>query len=244
MLISFLLISFVGDIVVRDEKRKLTFFSHVASFIAKLTLMLLSIKVAAKGIDRLNRGDKNYLIVSNHVSYLDIFVISSVSKSVFVANSELGEEFPLGTVTRYGGGIFVERRNRTKLLEDIEYISKVLGMGINVVLFPEGTTSNGERVRSFKTPFLSPALKYKTDILPICLKYKTVNGEEINNENRDLVFYHGSISFFGHFFRMLNTGSITVEVSELEKIPVDNSSNRKELSELAHDRINSAYLSD
>ena len=242
MTITFLIISFVGDLVIGDERKKLAFFSKVASFLAKIALMVLSIKVTAKNIDRLKRGDRNYLIVSNHVSYLDIFVICSIAKSVFVANSELQDEFPMGIVIRYGGGIFVERRNRTTLLKDIENISKVLGMGVNVVLFPESTTSNGESVRPFKTPFLSSALKSRTDIVPICLKYKTVNGEEINIENRDLVFFYGGISFFEHFFRMLNTASITVEVSELETITIDDSSTRKELSNLAHDRISSAYL--
>jgi len=242
IVVTFLLISGVTDLLVRDRRKKLISFSRIASFYGKISLILFGVKVKLKNLDRYIATNENYMIVSNHLSYIDIFVIYSVMPSVFVANSELEEEFPLGIVTRYGGGVFVERRNRTKLLDDMDNISSVLKMGLNIVLFPEGTTSNGDGVAPFKAPFLKSAINSCTDVLPLCIKYKKINSEDINKGNRDLIFYYGGISFFEHFFRLLTLKEIEVELHALEKIEVDPKMTRKELSKIAHEKISSAYL--
>ena len=84
-------------------------------------------RVETRNLDKLVRKKENYLIVSNHLSYIDSLVISTVVNSVFIANSELQELFPLGTITKYAGGVFVERRNRASLLNDIENIKEEIG---------------------------------------------------------------------------------------------------------------------
>ena len=242
IVVTFLLISSITDLVVRDRKKKLISFSRIASFYAKISLKLLGVTVNLKNLDRYIGTNENYMIVSNHLSYLDIFVIYSVLPSVFVANTELEGEFPLGAVTKYGGGVFVERRNRSRLLEDMNNISSVLDMGLNIVLFPEGTTSNGDGVMPFKTPFLKSAINSDTDVLPLCISYKKIDGRDVNNENRALVFYYGGIGFFEHFFRLVTIKNIEVDLEALEEIEVDPKMTRKELSKLAYDKINSAYL--
>jgi len=243
IVVTFLLISFITDLIVRDRKKKLISFSRIASFSGKVCLMLFGVKVNLKNLNRYKRANKNYMIVCNHLSYLDIFVIYSVLPSVFIANSELEEEFPLGAVTKYGGGIFVERRNRSRLLGDMDNISSVLNMGLNIVLFPEGTTSDGQAVTAFKAPFLKSAINTGTDVLPLCINYKRINGESLDEKSKDLIFYYGSITFFEHFFRLLKLKNIEVELEALEEIEVNPKMTRKELSQIAYDKINSAYAS-
>ncbi len=243
IVVTFLLISFITDLIVRDRKKKLISFSRIASFSGKVCLMLFGVKVNLKNLNRYKRANKNYMIVCNHLSYLDIFVIYSVLPSVFIANSELEEEFPLGTVTKYGGGIFVERRNRSRLLGDMDNISSVLNMGLNIVLFPEGTTSDGQAVTAFKAPFLKSAINTGTDVLPLCINYKRINGESLDEKSKDLIFYYGSITFFEHFFRLLKLKNIEVELEALEEIEVNPKMTRKELSQIAYDKISSAYVS-
>jgi len=243
IVVTFLLISFITDLIVRDRKKKLISFSRIASFSGKVCLMLFGVKVNLKNLNRYKSANKNYMIVCNHLSYLDIFVIYSVLPSVFIANSELEEEFPLGAVTKYGGGIFVERRNRSRLLGDMDNISSVLNMGLNIVLFPEGTTSDGQAVTAFKAPFLKSAINTGTDVLPLCINYKRVNGESLDEKSKDLIFYYGSITFFEHFFRLLKLKNIEVELEALEEIEVNPKMTRKELSQIAYDKINSAYAS-
>ena len=186
-------------------------------------------------------ADQNYMIVSNHLSYVDIFVIYTAIPSVFIANSELEEEFPLGAITRYAGGIFVERRNRSRLLEDMNNISDVLELGLNTVLFPEATTSNGESVLPFKAPFLKSAINTNTDVLTLCINYKTVNGIPINKENRDFIFYYGEIAFYDHFFRLMTVSNIEVDLEAIEEIKVKPDMTRKELSQIAYERISNSY---
>ncbi|MFA9408449.1 MAG: lysophospholipid acyltransferase family protein [Candidatus Dadabacteria bacterium] len=243
IVVTFLLISFITDLIVRDRKKKLISFSRIASFSGKACLMLFGVKVNLKNLNRYKRANKNYMIVCNHLSYLDIFVVYSVLPSVFIANSELEEEFPLGVVTKYGGGIFVERRNRSRLLGDMDNISSVLNMGLNIVLFPEGTTSDGQAVTAFKAPFLKSAINTGTDVLPLCLNYKRINGESLDEKSKDLIFYYGSITFFEHFFRLLKLKNIEVELEALEEIEVNPKMTRKELSQIAYDKISSAYVS-
>jgi len=192
--------------------------------------------------EKISGGGKNYLIVSNHLSYIDIFVISSMMPSIFIASvDEVEDKFPLGTIAKFGGSVFIERRSRASLSEEIEKIAELLRDGLNVVLFPEGTTSNGERVLSFKTPFLTPAIKSNIDILPICIKYSKIDGDPVNDKNRDLVFYYGDMTFFSHFFRVLSIRSIEIEVIGLENIKINPSLSRKEVANLAFDSINIAY---
>ena len=242
IVIAFFIISFMADVLVRDKRTKLATFSHIASFFAKLALILLGVKVNLKNMDQYINTDRNYMIVSNHLSYVDIFIIYSAIPAVFIANSELEEEFPLGAITRYAGGVFVERRNRSRLLDDMDNISNVLELGLNMVLFPEATTSNGESVLPFKAPFLKSAINTNTDVLALCINYKTVNRNPINKENRDFIFFYGTITFFDHFFRLLTVSSIEVDLEALEEIEVNPSMTRKELSQIAYEKISGSYL--
>ena len=242
LVVTFLLISFIADLVVRDRKKKLMTFSKIASFYGKAGLIVLGIKVRLKNLKPYVNAEQNYMIVSNHLSYMDIFIIYSVLPSVFIANTELEDEFPLGAVTKYGGGIFVERRNRARLLDDMQNISSVLDMGLNIVIFPEGTTSDGSGVSAFKAPFLKSAINTGTPVLPICINYKSINDENVETSNKDLLFYYGETTFFEHFFRLLKIRQIEVDLEALDVIEVNPKMTRKELSQEVYGRIRSAYI--
>jgi 1-acyl-sn-glycerol-3-phosphate acyltransferase len=155
LVLSFTLASFFTDIFVRDKKRKLICLSKTTSFFSKLGLKVMGIKVNVKNYENLTRMNNNYLIVSNHLSYTDIVVISSVCPSIFIASiDQVKNTFLLGTIAKFGGSVFVERRSRSNLLKEIETLLDLLKEGFNMVLFPEGTTSNGDCVLPFKSPFL------------------------------------------------------------------------------------------
>ncbi|MFQ5787269.1 MAG: lysophospholipid acyltransferase family protein [Thermodesulfobacteriota bacterium] len=241
IVVSFIIICFIADKLIRNEKRKLIFLSKYASFYMKFMLASFGVKPSYKNIENLSKNEANYLIVSNHLSYLDIFIIFSFIPSVFIANSELNEQFLLGTVTRYAGGVFIERRDRTHLSKEIEKVTNLLKEGFNVVLFPEATTSSGESVLPFKNPFLTCAIKANVDIVPVCIKYRKIDGEDVNSINRDLIYFYGDAKFFEHAFRLLSHTIVNVDMIELQKINVKPEHTRKELSNLAYDIINSAY---
>ncbi len=207
----------------------------------KMLGVRVSLKVRGNGIG----SEKSVLILSNHLSYVDIFVISSFFPVSFIASVDEVKSDPLlGKATELSGGYFVERRNRSGLRTEIESISEILELGTNVALFPEGTTSNGDRVLPFKTPLLSVAEKAGVEILPICIKYTSIDGEDITNKNRDLIYYYGDMRFFDHFFKLLSVGYVEAELKVLDKIDPQAARSRKDMARSVYDIISSAYMNE
>ncbi|HVY56033.1 MAG TPA: lysophospholipid acyltransferase family protein [Thermodesulfobacteriota bacterium] len=206
---------------------------------------MLGIRARLRGRGNGIRSEKSVLILSNHLSYVDIFVISSFFPVSFIASvDEVKSDLLLGKATELSGGFFVERRSRSGLRSEIEAISEILDLGINVALFPEGTTSSGDRVLPFKTPLLSIAEKAGVEILPLCIKYTGIDGEALTEKNRDLIYYYGDMKFFDHFFKLLSVKSVDAELMLLDRIDPRTASSRKEMARSVYDMINSAYMNE
>jgi 1-acyl-sn-glycerol-3-phosphate acyltransferase len=223
----------------RNIKRVVTI--RTTSAFARIALILLGIRVHVKHTDFLHKAGKGCLIVSNHLSYVDVLVLASLIPSVFTTSVELRNTVLLGTLARLSGSIFVERRRPSGLKQEIEVIAIALGQGLPVVLFPEGTTSNGDRVHPFKNSLFESAFMAHADILPVCLHYSGVNQERLTPRNRDSVFYYGGVSFGKHLFRLLSLASVDIEVVALKAIKVHPGLSRKALAAAAHDAISAAY---
>ena len=237
LLILFLLLNFLISLILRNTKSRLYFTTRITTFLVKLSLIIFNVNVRVVDEHRSRQG-KNFLAVSNHVSYLDVFSIASVMNSVFVASVDgIERNTLLGTVTRLSGGIFVERKNRSRVQEDMEAIKDVLDLGYNVVLFPEASTSNGDSVLPFKSSFFESAVYAKADVVPICINYKELNGSPITRANRDNVYYYEHLEFFPHFFNLMKQKSITLEINYLKRIEFNPEKSRKELCDEAYREI-------
>jgi 1-acyl-sn-glycerol-3-phosphate acyltransferase len=139
-------------------------------------------------------------------------------------------------MAKLGGSLFVERRSKTKLLEEIERIAGVLRNGYSITLFPEGTSSNGERVLPFKGALFSTAEKANVNVLPVCIQYKMINGKPFSPENRDAVCYYGDIMFFPHLCNLFFLKKINVTVTFLPEISVSGKE-RKDLVDSCYGSI-------
>ncbi len=223
--------------------RKRQLLAGNTSFFARRVLRVLGVHVTGRRIrwKGIRRRKKNYLVLSNHLSYVDILILASRMPSVFITSIELRQTFPLGLLARFGGSIFVERRSPAGLKQEIQAISAVLRQGLSVVLFPEGTTSDGETVRPFKSALLTAAIDTDTDVLPVCLRYTRINGRPLDQGNRDRVFYHGGVTFLEHAPRLLGLRSVSAELLMQRPLPVHRQRARKELAREAHRRISAAY---
>jgi 1-acyl-sn-glycerol-3-phosphate acyltransferase len=135
----------------------------------------------------------------------------------------------------------VERRKPSGLKDEIRDIAAVLGQGITVALFPEGTTSNGDRVQPFKNSLFDAAVSTRADVVPVCFRYTRVNREQLGRQNRDAVFYHGGVTFLKHAPSLLALRSIEIEVVVLKAIRAQDGRTRKEVAALAHSAISGAY---
>lgn len=184
--------------------------------------------------------DKNYLAVSNHVSYTDIILLASLESFSFITSVEMGKNFFLGNITRLGGSLFTNRKNPVGLKQEIENFSRAIKDGNKVVLFAEGTSTDGRAIRQFKSSLFQVALSADSPILPICIKYNTIDGIPIDDSNRDMVCWYGDMTFVPHFMKLLNR-QISAEITFLEPVYEVTGKTRQQLSESVYEQIHDCY---
>jgi 1-acyl-sn-glycerol-3-phosphate acyltransferase len=240
VLIVYTLISISIDIVIRNKKQKLRLLADVTTIGCKIALRVLGISVKAQNKPADKSALKNVLVVSNHMSYLDILCISSVFPSLYITSVEVQRTFFLGLMARLAGSLFVERRSKSLLLKEIDRIADVLKDGFTITLFPEGTSSNGDKVLPFKSALFSTAEKAGVKVRPICIKYTQINKGPVTPENRDLAFYYGDLEFFPHLLKLFFVKHMSVEITFIE--PPDNlPADRKDLVNQMFTAISETY---
>ncbi len=213
---------------------------HLVRLVGKAGISILGIKVTVKG--EMPSVNNHFFIVSNHLGYLDIFIIAKYFPAVFVTSVEMRETKFLGEVCYLGGCHFVERRSLKKLAREIREIADTLKDNMNVVLFPEAKSTNGEKVIDFKPSLFEAARRQNSVILPLCLNYRKLDGEVITLKNRDEVFWYGEMSFFPHFLSLLNKKSIEVDLNVLGTLESQRFKDRNELADKTYDLISKQYL--
>jgi 1-acyl-sn-glycerol-3-phosphate acyltransferase len=237
----YLLASLAAFTLPVGARTRRVWMTGLVSFFSGLVLRLYGVRVTATGRRKLAPLHRGHLVVANHLSYVDVLVLASLAPAVFVTSIELRNTLLLGQLARLSGSLFVERRRMTGLKREIDAITVVLNQGFSVVLFPEGTTFNGDRVHPFKQSLLDAAVKAQCSILPVCLRYQRVNGLPLSAASRDAVLYYGGTSFFRHFPRFLTLQSVEVKISVLHPITANAEESRKHLALRAHEAISAEY---
>lgn len=208
------------------------------SFFSKVLIKILGLQIKLDSRSNLNG---NHLIVSNHLSYLDILVISSLKPTCFVTSVEMSQMPFVGYLCKLAGCILVERRNRKNILNEVGDISTTLDEGVTVALFPEATSTNGDKVLPFKRTLFHSAIKSDVKILPICLNYKKINNHKINIYNRDRVFWYGEMTFFDHFLKLLKLKNIVIELIMFKEINSHEIGSKEELASRTHQLISEHF---
>ena len=186
---------------------------------ARRALGLLGLRVRVEG-----RPPRQGLLVSNHLSYLDILVIASVAPAVFVAKREVRAWPVFGWLAQCAGTIFVNREKRRDVVRVGSQIEDALACGAVVVLFPEGTSSNGHAVLPFRSPLLAPVLRHPHRVSIAALDYEMADGS-VEEE----VCYWGDSSFGPHLLNLLSKNGVDACVKFRE--PVRHSTpDRKQLA--------------
>ncbi|MBX9702787.1 MAG: 1-acyl-sn-glycerol-3-phosphate acyltransferase [Silvanigrellaceae bacterium] len=187
------------------------------SFGCILCLKVFGIKVNLSKVPT-SLKKRSYLIACNHLSYTDIFIINKYFSGCFITSLEIKKTPYLGWICTLSGCLFVNRKNRSNIANEIHEISAVLERGLNIVFFPEATSTDGSSVINFKKSLFQAAVIAKAPVLPLCINYKTVDGNKVDKINRDSVFWYGDQSFFPHMVRFFSCKKIEVELSILEPI--------------------------
>jgi 1-acyl-sn-glycerol-3-phosphate acyltransferase len=192
---------------------------------SRRTLRVFDIEFKAEGLPP-NTG----LMVSNHLSYLDILVYSSLTEGTFVSKSEVRHWPVFGWFARMSGTIFVRRTRRMEAVSAGQEIRRVLDQGQLVILFPEGTSTNGSEILPFKSSLLEPATNHNTPLHIGAIHYTLADGCAANE-----VCYWGDQTFFPHFTNLMTKEHVKARV---RFAPVQRpTSDRKQLARYLHGEI-------
>lgn len=205
-----------------------------------LLRLILNIKVTVLGDEgQLERG--GYVIVANHVSYVDGMVLGSIFPIIFVSKLEVKSWPVVGLWNVLCGTIFIDRQHRGQVGSLIQEMVRKLKHEANILLFPEGTSTNGERMLPFQTVPLAAPLRARSIIVPVTVAYKSIDDRPVGPANRDLVYWYGDMDFISHFWRLLALRSVEVLVTIQPRIECfryrDNSAGRKKLAEDCYERV-------
>ena len=205
-----------------------------------LLRLILNIKVTVTGDEgQLERG--GYVIIANHVSYVDGIVLGSIFPIIFVSKREV-KSWPLvGQWNVLCGTVFINRQNKGEVGSLIQEMTRKLGQEANLLLFPEGTSTNGEKMLPFQTAPRAAPLRNRSIIVPVTVTYRTIDDRPVTAANRDLVYWYGDMEFVTHFWSLLGLRGIEVLVSIQPKIEcyryADTSAGRKKLAEDCYNRV-------
>jgi len=214
--------------------------SRLTRSLTFLLRSILNIKVTVIGdVGELERG--GHVIISNHLGYVDGFVLGSIFSVVFVSKREVKKWPVIGQWTTLCGTIFINRQRKDQVPSVVEEISRKLREEANILLFPEGSATNGERMLPFQTAPLAAPLRNRSIIVPVTLTYKSVDDKPVSEANRDLIYCYGDMDFVPHFWKLLSLRSVEVIVTVQPKIECfryeDNSAGRKKLAIDCYNRV-------
>jgi 1-acyl-sn-glycerol-3-phosphate acyltransferase len=169
--------------------------SHFKTW-ARLVTWLLNIT-----INRANVAPPTpFLLVANHLSYIDIIVLASQLNCAFVAKSEVSTWPFIGWLCRLTDTVFIDRRQHRNLVDAMNEVHQSINQGLGVILFAEGTSTNGEHVAPFKSSMLELAARTRIPVYYASISYETMIDEPSANTS---VCWWGDMTFSSHFFRML-----------------------------------------
>ena len=180
------------------------------------------------------------LYASNHVSYIDIMVLGSLIEGSFVAKAEVASWPLYGWLARLQRSVFVERRGREAVAHRDE-MSDRLERGDDLILFPEGTSSDGNRVLPFKSALFSVAERRPRGeallVQPISIAYTRLDGMPMGRYLRPLFAWYGDMDMASHLWHAVGLGQVTVTVEFHPPVTVDDFGSRKALSEHCQARV-------
>jgi 1-acyl-sn-glycerol-3-phosphate acyltransferase len=173
------------------------------------------------------------LFIANHTSYLDITILGALLEAGFVAKAEIAGWPLFGLLAKLQRCVFVERRG-VRAGEQRDQLRQRLEARHNIVLFPEGTSHDGNRVRPFKTALFAAA-EHVVDgapltVQPVSVAYTRFDGYPLGRTFRPFFAWYGDMEMMSHMFEALGVGTLTVEVQFHEPVTLAQFASRKELA--------------
>lgn len=202
------------------------------------------------------------LITANHCSWLDISVLSRVQPLSFIAKSEVASWPIFGLFAKLQRSIFVNRSKRSETGDVAKEIAQRLKEGDAMVLFAEGTSSDGNRVLPFRTALIGAAKAAMVADLrdarksgikpeekpvwvqPLSVAYNGLQGMPMGRQHRHLAAWYGDMDLIPHLWTLMKEGAIDVTLTFGEPIPFGADANRKQVAIKAEETVRANMLRD
>jgi 1-acyl-sn-glycerol-3-phosphate acyltransferase len=191
----------------------------------------MGIRVQARGA---LASARPLLVIANHSSYLDIEVLGSLIPGSFVAKAEIAGWPFFGWLAKLQRSVFIERRSSKTRTHKDEIEKRLLERDV-LILFPEGTSDDGNRLLPFRSALFSVAERRIEGapllVQPVSLAYTRLDGMPMGRSFRPFFAWYGDMALASHLWRMLGMGVLTAEVIFHEPVTIDNFASRKALAE-------------
>jgi lyso-ornithine lipid O-acyltransferase len=182
------------------------------------------------------------LVASNHVSWLDIVVLSSVAPLSFIAKKEVNGWPFFGALARLQRTVFVDRDRRHKTHEVRDEIGERLADGDILVLFSEGTSGDGASVLPFKSSLFAAAEKEGVKVQPLSIAYHGHRNLPMTRRLRPFYAWYGDMDLPPHLWEALKTGPIEVTVICHPPLTASDAGGRKQLAKLAELQVRRSLM--
>lgn len=203
----------------------------------RLCCRVLGIQVEVRGVPV---AATQAVFISNHLSHLDVSVIGSVVHACFVAKEDVRAWPIVGALSRLQQTVFITRDSR-RAADAVSKLRAALEAGHRLVLFPEGTTSDGSAVLRFKSSSFAmltdPALRHVV-LQPVSVELLAIDGQAIaDGGNRNYYAYHGEMTLVPHLLTFMRLSGARVQLNFRAPLERQPDQSRKELAALAHARV-------
>ncbi len=196
-------------------------------------LNILNVNIIAYDSMRtLNPG----IIVTNHISWLDVFVLNAILPMRFVAKSEVRQWFLIGWLCARAQTLFIERGRARDAVRINKQVFQLLQNGEHLAIFPEGTTTDGTQVGVFHSSLLQPAIDAGAQVHPVALRYQDAQGT-----HNTAAAYIGDVSFGASMWSILCCRSLHVRLIATPSIDAAGS-DRRTLTRTAQQQISTALM--
>jgi lyso-ornithine lipid O-acyltransferase len=194
--------------------------------------------------------DGPVLLIANHTSWLDIPVLSAVAPLSFVAKKEVGTWPFISALARLQRTIFVDRRRRIAVGAARDEVVERLKAGDAVVLFAEGTSSDGNRVLPFKTSLFAAAKLSRASesseraacVQTLAVAYTHLHGVPLGRADRTLVGWYGDMEMVSHAWQTLKAGPLDVSIRIGQPVPFASFASRKALARYSETEVRAAVV--
>jgi 1-acyl-sn-glycerol-3-phosphate acyltransferase len=187
---------------------------RVAQLWQRFVCALMGVRVTVVGAPASARP---LLLLANHTSWLDIPVLASVAPVSFIAKSEVADWPVVGFLAKAQRSVFVDRKRRHATGAHADEVAGRLSRGDIMVLFAEGTSSDGNKVLPFRSALVGAAQRAieadgAATLQPVAIAYQKMLGLPLGRQHRPLVAWYGGASLLPHLKRILSEGGVDVSV--------------------------------